>query len=142
MTIAYLVDTDWALHHLHGYPVITQRLQDLQHEGLGLSVAALAEIYEGVYYSRDPNASERSLLTFLESVLLIGIDEETAKIFGRERGRLRASGMLIGVWTCSLRRQPYSMARRSSPTTVTTLNGFPGYTLSRRQWTSGSNRWC
>jgi tRNA(fMet)-specific endonuclease VapC len=96
MTLAYLVDTDWAIHHLHGHPIITQRLQDLQHEGLGLSVAALAEIYEGVYYSRDPDASERSLIAFLESVLLIGIDEETAKIFGRERGRLRASGMLIG----------------------------------------------
>jgi tRNA(fMet)-specific endonuclease VapC len=96
MTIASLVDTDWAIHHLNGHPVITQRLQDLQHEGLGLSVASLAEIYEGVYYSRDPEESERSLIAFLESVSLIGIDEETAKIFGRERGRLRAAGMLIG----------------------------------------------
>jgi len=96
MMTAYLVDTDWAIHHLNGHPVITQRLQDLHHEGLALSVAALAEIYEGVYYSRDPEASERSLIAFLESVSLIGIDEETAKIFARERGRLRAMGMLIG----------------------------------------------
>jgi tRNA(fMet)-specific endonuclease VapC len=96
MSIRYLVDTDWAIHHLHGHPVITQRLQDLQHEGLGLSVAALAEIYEGVYYSRDPEASEQSLIAFLESVSLIDIDAETARLFGRERGRLRASGMLIG----------------------------------------------
>lgn len=28
--------------------------------------------------------------------MLVGIDEETAKIFGRERGRLRAAGMIIG----------------------------------------------
>ena len=96
MTIAYLVDTDWTIHHFNGHPVITQRLQDLQHQGLGLSGAALAEIYRGVYYSRDPEESERSLIAFLESVSLIGIDEETAKIFGRERGRLRAGGMLIG----------------------------------------------
>jgi tRNA(fMet)-specific endonuclease VapC len=96
MTIAYLVDTDWAIHHLNGHQGIIQRLQDLQHEGLGLSVVSLAEVYEGVYYSRDPDASERSLITFLESVSLIGIDEETAKIFARERGRLRAAGMLIG----------------------------------------------
>jgi predicted nucleic acid-binding protein len=92
----YLVDTDWAIHHLNGHAVITQRLQDLQHEGLGLSVAALAEIYEGVYYSRNPEASEQSLMAFLESVSLIDIDAQTAQIFGRERGRLRASGMLIG----------------------------------------------
>jgi len=96
MTIAYLVDTDWAIHHLNGHQPIIQRLQDLQHEGLGLSVVSLAEIYEGVYYSRDPEESERSLIAFLESVSLIGIDEETAKIFARERGRLRADGMLIG----------------------------------------------
>jgi predicted nucleic acid-binding protein len=96
MSIRYLVDTDWAIHHLNGHPVITQRLQDLQHEGLGLSVAALAELYEGVYYSRDPEASEQSLMAFLESVSLIDIDATTAQIFGRERGRLRAAGMLIG----------------------------------------------
>ena len=96
MSIRYLVDTDWAIHHLNGHAAITQRLQDLQHEGLGLSVAALAEIYEGVYYSRDPDASEQSLTAFLESVSLIDIDAETAKIFGRERGRLRRAGLLIG----------------------------------------------
>jgi predicted nucleic acid-binding protein len=39
--------------------------------------------------------SEQRLNDFLESVLLLGMDEETAKIFGRERGRLRAAGMMI-----------------------------------------------
>ena len=96
MTIAYLVDTDWVIHHLNGHHVITQRLQDLHREGLGLSVVGLAELYEGVYYARDPEQSEARLAEFLESVQLLGIDEETAKIFGRERGRLRASGALIG----------------------------------------------
>jgi len=96
MTFTYLVDTDWAIHHLNGHALIMQRLQDLQPEGLGLSVLSLAEVYEGVYYSRNPAESERGLLAFLESVSLIGIDEETAKIFARERGRLRAAGMLIG----------------------------------------------
>ena len=59
-------------------------------------MVALAELYEGVYYSRDPVQSEQKLTDFLESVHIVGIDEETAKIFGRERGRLRAAGMLIG----------------------------------------------
>jgi hypothetical protein len=38
MTIAYLIDTDWVIHHLNGHAAITQRLQALQPEGLGLSV--------------------------------------------------------------------------------------------------------
>ena len=96
MIIAYLIDTDWVVHHLNGHVAIMQRLQALQPEGLGLSVAALAELYEGVYYSRDPVESEQKLNDFLESVYIVGIDEKTAKIFGRERGRLRADGMLIG----------------------------------------------
>ena len=56
----------------------------------------LAEPYEGVYYSRDTAQSEQKLNDFLESVTLVGMDEGTAKIFGRERGRLRAAGIMIG----------------------------------------------
>ena len=96
MTIAYLVDTDWVIHHLHGHAAIQQRLQDLHPEGLGLSVVALAELYEGVASARDPVQSEQGLHDFLQSVTLVGIDEVTARLFGRERGRLRAAGALIG----------------------------------------------
>jgi len=96
MTMHYLIDTDWVIHHLNGRPDIIQRLQTLQPEGLGLAVVALAELYEGVYYSRNPAQSEQKLNDFLESVTIVGIDEKTAQIFGRERGRLRAAGMLIG----------------------------------------------
>jgi hypothetical protein len=49
MKTAYLIDADWVIHHLNGYEAITQRLQDLRIKGLGLSVVALAEVYEGVY---------------------------------------------------------------------------------------------
>jgi predicted nucleic acid-binding protein len=83
----YLIDTDWVIHHLNGRPDIVYRLQALHVEGLGLSVIVLAELYEGIYYSRDAEQSEQKLNDFLESVTLVGIDEETAKIFGRERGR-------------------------------------------------------
>src|SRR4030095_1141832 len=92
----YLLDTDWVIHHLNGRQDIIQRLQAIQAEGLGLSVIVLAELYEGVYCSRDAEQSEQKLNDFLESVTLVGMDEETAKIFGRERGRLRAAGMMIG----------------------------------------------
>ena len=96
MNIAYLVDTDWAMHHLHGNTAIIERLQALHPEGLSLSVIALAELYEGVYYSRDHEESERKLNDFLDSVSVVGLDEETARIFGRERGRLRSAGAIIG----------------------------------------------
>ena len=54
MTLRYLVDTDWVIHYLHAHPAIVARLDDLQPQGLGLSIISLAELYEGVFNSRDP----------------------------------------------------------------------------------------
>jgi len=93
----YLIDTDWIIDHLNQVEFVTARLHELVPEGLALSVVSLGELYEGVYYSRDPEASERSLQRFLNRELtILGIDEETCKRFGRERGRLRTMGQRIG----------------------------------------------
>jgi tRNA(fMet)-specific endonuclease VapC len=65
-------------------------------KGVGISLVSLAELYEGVYYSRDPETEERDLNDFLRGVSVIGIDDETCKRFGKERGRLRAKKKMIG----------------------------------------------
>lgn len=93
----YLIDTDWVIDHLHRVERVTRRLEELAPEGLALSIISLAELYEGVYYSRDPVESEAALQRFLDPDLAIpGLDEETCKTFGKERGRLRAAGMMVG----------------------------------------------
>lgn len=96
MKLGYLVDTDWAIHWLHGHEQVRRRLADLREQGLALSAVSLAELYEGVYYSRDPQESDKRLHDFLKRVSLVGIDEEACKLFGKERGRLRAQGKRIG----------------------------------------------
>ena len=93
----YLIDTDWVIDHLRDMEAITSKLEDLAPEGLSLSIISLAELYEGVYYSRDPIQSEEVLRDFLDPDLtILGIDEEISQIFGRERGRLRQEGRNIG----------------------------------------------
>ena len=92
----YLVDTDWVIHYLNGHPVIVARIQDLCPEGMALSYISLAELYEGVFYSRDPQRSEEALKAFFRGVEILGLDDETTRIFGRERGRLRGQGKMIG----------------------------------------------
>ena len=92
----YLIDTDWLTHYLHGHTAIVERLDELQLQGLVLSIVSLAELYEGVYYSRDPEGDERDLNDFLRGTTVLGIDEDICKTFGRERGRLRAVGLMIG----------------------------------------------
>ena len=96
MTIRYLIDTDWVIDHLNQIDRVVTRLQELRPQGLALSLVSLAELSEGVQYSRDPDQSQQALDAFLEDVSVLGIDEEVCKVFGRERGRLRKAGQLIG----------------------------------------------
>jgi tRNA(fMet)-specific endonuclease VapC len=50
----YLIDTDWVIDHFHHIERVTRRLEELAPQGLALSIVSLAELYEGVYYARDP----------------------------------------------------------------------------------------
>lgn len=90
MNPSYLVDTDWVIHYLNGQSAIVSKLQELQGRGLAVSLISLAELYEGIYYSRDPKARELDLNNFLAGVSVTEVDQETCRLFGRERGRLRA----------------------------------------------------
>ena len=92
----YLIDTDWAIDHLHQVGQVVTRLEDLASNGLGLSIVSLAELYEGMFYSSNPQGDEGSLQEFLSGVSILPLDEEVCRIFARERGRLRAAGNLIG----------------------------------------------
>ena len=96
MSLRYLVDTDWAIHYMNGQQEIVQRLDGFQPDGIGLSVVSLAELYEGVYYSSEPSESEQDLHDFLRTVTVVPLDEETCRVFGKERGRLRASKRRVG----------------------------------------------
>lgn len=92
----YLVDTDWVIDNLHGRQPVVDLLSELSEDGLGLSVVSLAELYEGVFHSTEPQSEARGLREFLPSVEILSLDDEVCRIFGRERGCLRASGSLIG----------------------------------------------
>jgi tRNA(fMet)-specific endonuclease VapC len=96
MTIRYLIDTDWVIDHLNAIERVVTKLKELRPQGLAPSIVSLAELSEGVQHSRNPVQSQQALDTFLEDVSVLGIDEEICKIFGRERGRLRKAGQLIG----------------------------------------------
>ncbi len=92
----YLVDSDWVIDYLHAVEPVRTRLGELLPAGVGMSMIALAEVYEGVYWSREREDDEPELDAFLGEVQLVSIDEEVSRIFARERGRLRAAGTLIG----------------------------------------------
>ncbi len=91
----YLVDTDLAIHYGRGHEAVRALLSELQSGGLGFSVVSLAELYEGVERSGSPSTEEEAVQDFLALVEVVGLDDETARIFGRERARLRVAGTLL-----------------------------------------------
>ena len=95
MKPSYLVDTDWAIDYLNGLDRTRKRLEELADSGLAFSIISLAEVYEGIYYSRDPESNEKALLDFLQGVTVVYLDEGISRLFGKERGRLRAVGKMI-----------------------------------------------
>ena len=76
MRAGYLLDTDWIIDHLNGVAAVTMRLNELQPAGLAVSIISLAELYEGVHYSRDPVRSEISLQQFLTGLSILPLDDE------------------------------------------------------------------
>lgn len=92
----YLVDTDWVISYLHGIPRYVERLNALLFEGVGLSLISLAELYEGLLDSSSQERDGQILQNFLASVEPLTLDDETCRIFSRERRRLRAAGTPIG----------------------------------------------
>ena len=78
MTLRYLVDTDWVIDHLNQIDRVVSKLRELRPHGLALSIISLAELYEGVHYSRDSEQSQQALETFLEDVSVLGISARSS----------------------------------------------------------------
>jgi len=96
VSLAYLVDTDWVIDHFHGLEGATLKLEELRPAGLAISVVSLAELYEGIHYSRDPARGRGVLARFLAGVTVLSLDEEICDRFGLERGKLRQQRLIVG----------------------------------------------
>ena len=94
--MAYLIDTDWTIDYLTGAARTVARVDQLRPAGIALSIISVAELYEGAFYAQDPSASERALQRFIDSVEILGLDDDVCRLFAQERGRLRASGAITG----------------------------------------------
>lgn len=91
----YLIDTDWIIEYLKGNEKVTDFLKEKFEEGLAISVISLAELYDGVYSSKDPERHESALKDFVSGVVVLDITEEACKQFGKLRSKLRKKGELL-----------------------------------------------
>lgn len=89
------MDTNWIIDYLKGMQPVVRLLDELALQGIGISIITLAELYQGLYGSRDPQGDEASLSTFLDDVDVLPIDDAVCRIFAAERHRLRVVGLPI-----------------------------------------------
>ncbi|HAJ35323.1 MAG TPA: VapC toxin family PIN domain ribonuclease [Chloroflexi bacterium] len=92
----YLVDTDWIVDYLKGRTTVVERLRMLAPDGLAVSLISYGEIYEGIYFGRNPEQHESGFRNFLRGVMLLPLDRAIMRRFARVRGDLRRKGLLIG----------------------------------------------
>ncbi len=91
----YFLDTSIIISFLRGSQSVVGLLRDISGE-LTSSYICLAELYEGVYRQRDSDGAEEGVLTFFRGLdQVYGIDEQTARNFGKIRSKLRSTGKII-----------------------------------------------
>jgi predicted nucleic acid-binding protein len=93
--MSYLVDSDWVADWLHGKPPAVELLTTLAPAGLAISLITYGEIYEGIYFGRDPKQSERVFRQFLRPVAVLPLTKPIMRRFTRIRGQLHQKGLLI-----------------------------------------------
>ena len=89
------IQTGLSIDHLNKRTNVTQKLKELRPEGIAFSIISLAELYEGIHYSKNPLKSQEMLDALSEEFPVLPIDEEICKVFGKERGRLRQEKKVV-----------------------------------------------
>jgi tRNA(fMet)-specific endonuclease VapC len=91
-----LVDSDRVADWLAGRPPTVQLLTALAPSGLAISQVTYGEIYEGIYFGRDPRQSHRVFRQFLRGVDVLPLNRRIWRRFAQLRGSLRRQGQLVG----------------------------------------------
>jgi len=94
--LRYLVDTDCVIDWLNDIHETVETLRTLSPEGLGISLITYGEVYEGVYFGRNPDQAERGFLRFLRIADVVALDEGVMRVFARLRGELRRQRQTVG----------------------------------------------
>ncbi|MBI2917238.1 MAG: type II toxin-antitoxin system VapC family toxin [Chloroflexi bacterium] len=91
----YVLDTTWIIEYLRGNEQVVRRVQELQEEGLGVSIISVAELFEGVFRSKTPVENEQALRDFLGGVTVLPISEEIARVYGEKKAALAKRGAAV-----------------------------------------------
>jgi tRNA(fMet)-specific endonuclease VapC len=93
--MTYLVDSDWIADWLSGTKHATQLLSTLGRQGLAISLITYGEIYEGIYFGKDPARARQVFRRLLQGMTVLPLNRRIMQRFAHIRGDLRRQGQLI-----------------------------------------------
>jgi tRNA(fMet)-specific endonuclease VapC len=94
--MSYLIDTDYVVDYLVGKTDVISFLDALSETDSAISLITQGEVYEGIYYGRDPQKGEDGFQQFLRLVDILPLNTSIMQRFARIRGELRRTGNIIG----------------------------------------------
>jgi tRNA(fMet)-specific endonuclease VapC len=93
--VTYLLDTDTCIYWLRGHTPVRDRLLQVGHELVSISVITLAELQYGAAVSSRAEANRQAIHQFTTDIPVIGIDPAVATLFGSIKSELRKQGALL-----------------------------------------------
>jgi tRNA(fMet)-specific endonuclease VapC len=93
--MTYLLDTDTCVFALRGSESVRDRLCVVDSEAVAVSVVTLAELRYGAACSAKPEANHQVVDDFASGVVVLGLGEEIARLYGDFKSQLGKHGMLI-----------------------------------------------
>ncbi|BAZ48850.1 PIN domain protein [Nostoc sp. NIES-4103] len=97
--MSYLLDSNVCIRLINNSSAaVTNRLASQEPENILISTITQLELYYGAYRSFQQERNLEILQRFFSQFLIIALDAEAAKIAGRIRAELAASGTPIGPY--------------------------------------------
>jgi len=93
--VSYLIDSDIVVDWLRGKTAAVTLLAGLAPEGIAIRLITYGEIYEGIYFGRNPQRSTQLCQDFLQSIRVLPLNRRILRGFARLRGTLRQQGMQL-----------------------------------------------
>ena len=88
----YLVDSDWVADYLKGRAPAVELLDSLIGEGMAISIITYGEMYEGIYWGRNPQVAEQGFRQLLRALPILPLNRTIMQRYARVRGDLRSQG--------------------------------------------------
>jgi len=93
--MSYLLDTDVLIDELHGDAAMDRWFSIHASDALAISVISAAELYHGAYRASVPARHITTVRRLLSRLVVLGISDGIAEIFGREKANLQSRGQVI-----------------------------------------------